>query len=311
MEGPGLPPGARARRLADAPLVSVVVASRAERTLLDACLGALLPQCSRLGAELVVARAGSTVDLEAAYPAATWIAAPADASLPALRAAGMAAAEGDVVALTEDHCLPAPDWLDRIVTAQPSGAAVVGGAMENARRDRAVDWAAYFAEYGTYLGEPPDGAAPSVAAANVAYRRSVVDDVIAAAREGHWENVAHDRLRARGHVIAFLRSAAVYENRRHRFIGFCRDRFAHGRDYAAVRLTEAGSGRRWLYFLGSPLLPFLLTGRVARAAGRSRLGPFVRALPLTFAFLTAWSAGEAVGYIGGPRRGGGIAHDPT
>lgn len=311
-ESRGLPPGARTRRLADAPLISVVVASRAERALLDACLGALLPQCARLGAELVVARAGGSADIEAAYPTAVWVAAPADASLPALRAAGMAVADGDVVALTEDHCVPAPDWLSQIVAAQKSGAEVVGGAMENARRDRAVDWAAYFAEYGSYLADPPAGAVPMVAAANVAYRRSVVDDVIAAAREGHWESVAHDRLRARGHAIAFLKTAAVYENRRHRFIGFCRNRFAHGRDYAAVRLAEEGSGRRWLYLLGAPLLPFLLTGRVARAAGRSRLGPFVRALPLTFAFLTAWSAGEAVGYLGGPRlRAGGGAPGGT
>jgi hypothetical protein len=305
MEGRGLPPGARNRRLADAPLVSVVVASRAERALLDACLGALVPQCNRCGAELVVARAGASAELQAAYPSVLWIGAPQDTTLPALRAIGMAAAEGDVVALTEDHCVPAPDWLGQIVAAQRSGPDVVGGMMENARRDRAVDWAAYFAEYGSYLGEPQAGAPPQVTAANAAYGRSVVEDVIAAAREGHWENVAHDRLRSRGRAVAFLRTAAVYENQRHRIVDFCRDRFAHGRVYAAARLAEEGRGRRWLYVLGSPLLPFLLTGRVARAAGRSRLGPFVRALPLTFTFLAAWSVGEAVGYLGGPRRGGG------
>ncbi len=83
------------------------------------------------------------------------------------------------------------------------------------------------------------------------------------------------------------------------FGDFCRDRFAHGRDYAAERLTEEGAGRRWLYLAGAPLLPFVLTGRVARAAGRRRLGPFIRALPFTFLFLGAWSAGEAAGYLRG------------
>jgi hypothetical protein len=173
--------------------------------------------------------------------------------------------------------------------------------MENARRDRAIDWAAYFAEYGTYISEAAAGEAQQLTSANVAYGRSVVGDVVAAAREGHWENVAHDRLAAQGRTVAFLTTAAVYQNASHRFPDFCRDRFAHGRDYAVKRLAEGGSGRRWLYLAGTPLLPFLLTGRVAKAAGRSRLGAFVRALPLTLLFLSAWSAGEAAGYLRGAR----------
>jgi hypothetical protein len=44
----------------------------------------------------------------------------------------------------------------------------------------------------------------------------------------------------------------------------------------------------------------LLTWRVARASARSRWGTFLRALPATFLFLTAWSVGEAVGYLRGP-----------
>jgi hypothetical protein len=279
----------------------VVVASRQERALLEACLASLLPQCSAHQAELIVARAGTVVALEAAYPSVTFVEAPAGVALPALRAAGMAVADGDVVALTEDHCVVAPDWLGQMLAAQAAGADVVGGVMENSRRDRAIDWAAYFAEYGTYISAAPAGDLQQVTAANVAYGRSVVGDVIAAAREGHWEKVAHDRLFARGRTVAFLATAAVYQNRSHRFADFCRDRFAHGRDYAMERLAEEGTGRRWFYLIGAPLLPFLLTGRIARAAGRRQLGPFVRALPYTFLFLAAWSAGEAAGYLRGPR----------
>ncbi len=209
--------------------MSVVVASSGDRTLLDACLTALLPQCAALDAELIVARPGPLQDLEAAYPTVAFVGAPPGASVPALRAAAMATAEGDVVALTEDHCVPAADWLGLIVAAQRSGADVVGGPMENGRPERTLDWAAYFAEYGTYLAPPPSGGPPAVTAANVAYGRSVVDDVIAAARDGNWENVAHDRLSARGRAVAFLATAAVFENQRHRFGAFCRDRFVHGR----------------------------------------------------------------------------------
>lgn len=294
-----MPPGARGPRLGDSPRLSVVVASRQERKVLDACLASLLPQCAAHGAELIVARGGTIGEIETAYPSVIFVEAPEGAALPALRAAGMAVADGDVVALTEDHCVASPDWLAQMLMAHRAGADVVGGAMENARGERALDWAAYFAEYGSYINPADAGAPQHVTAANVAYGRTVLGDVIAAAREGHWEKVAHDRLAARGRAVAFLRTAAVYENISHRFGDFCRDRFAHGRDYAAERLMEEGAGRRWLYLAGAPLLPFVLTGRVARAAGRRRLGPFIRALPLTFLFLGAWSAGEASGYLRG------------
>src|SRR6476620_10971664 len=90
------------------PTVSVVVASNRDKTLLQACLGSLLGQCQRLNAELLVARAGTASDVAAlgkTYPSVRFVTAPADASIPQLRAMGMAQAAGDVVALTEDHCI--------------------------------------------------------------------------------------------------------------------------------------------------------------------------------------------------------------
>jgi len=109
-----LPPGARGPRLGEAPTISVVVASYRDRHSLDACLDALIPQC-RLGeAEVVVARAaapGQLQELTRAYPTVRFVAAPCDATIPELRAAGMAEAEGDIVALVEDHRIVPPDWL--------------------------------------------------------------------------------------------------------------------------------------------------------------------------------------------------------
>lgn len=306
-------PGGRAIRLGEGPSLSVVVASFRERPLVDACLASLLPQCRALGAETIVARACSDpveiAEMEAAYPSVRFVRAPADATIPQLRAAGMAAAGGDIVALTEDHCVVAPDWVPQLLRAHAGDADIVGGSMDNAQRRRAVDWAAYFAEYGFFAerAEQP-GQRPMLTGANVAYSRRVVDDVVAWAREGEWENVAHDRLWARGSTLQFLRTAAVYQNRSHRFLDFCRDRFVHGLDYARRRLVGEGGLRRWLYLPGTAVLPLLLTMRVGRAIGSDQRGPFLRALPLTFAFLAAWSAGEAVGYwlgASGPRTGDG------
>jgi glycosyltransferase involved in cell wall biosynthesis len=301
---------ADAERDAALPSVTVVVASHRDADLLAECLGTLVPQCRRLGAELIVARAATAAECEALaarWPDARFVAAPPGTDTPRLRGVGMAAATGDIVALTEDHCVADEHWVEALLSQASDDADVVGGGMENARSDRAVDWAAYFAEYGFVAPPrtetPPGGVPPLLTGANVAYRRRVVGDVVAWAQQGEWETIAHDKLRARGSVFRFARTAAIYQNERYRLRDFCVDRYRHGRDYARRRLVEESGARRWLLLAGSPLLPFILTWRVARATGRSRPGAFARALPATFLFLACWSLGEAVGYARGPARG--------
>ena len=299
----GLPPGARGVRLGDAPTVSVVVASCREVWLLEACLRSLLPQCRAHGAELIVARAGTSSQtdvLARQFPTVQFVRAGLQESIPRLRALGMAEATGDIVALTEDHCIASEDWLPQLVRGHTKDRDVVGGAMDNAQRERAIDWAAFFAEYGFFSPGGNRSAQSLITGANVAYSRRVVEEVIEWARQGEWENVAHDRLREQGSTMHFLRSAAVFQNKNYGFLSFCRDRFEHGRGYARRRLVDNGGRRRWLYLPGSVILPFFLTFRVARAVARDQRLAFLRALPLTFAFLAAWSAGEGWGYALGP-----------
>jgi GT2 family glycosyltransferase len=305
LEERGLPASSRELRLGAAPTISVVVASCRQRALLDACLASLLGQAAAHGAELVVARAGGDGEIEELqrdFPTVRVVGAPHDATVPELRAAGMAAAEGDIVALTEDHCLVSEDWLAQMLRAQRGGADVVGGAMDNAQRRRAVDWAAYFAEYGFFSEAENRGAGAAITGANVTYSRRVLEEVIRWARQGEWENVAHSRLAAQGSAMQFVRTAAVYQNQNYRFRDFCRDRFEHGLGYARRRLVDEGTARRWLYLPGTVALPGVLLMRVARAAGREKRGPFLRSLPFTLAFLVSWSFGEAVGYLRGPAR---------
>src|SRR4029078_6127073 len=121
--------------------------------------GSLLGQCQRLNAELLVARAGASADVASlvkTYPSVRFVNAPGAASIPQLRAIGMAQATGDVVALTEDHCIADENWVEALTQTANSDADVVGGGMDNARRSRAVDWAAYFAEYGFFASDRPE-----------------------------------------------------------------------------------------------------------------------------------------------------------
>lgn len=299
----------RGPRRGSVPTVSVVVASNRDKALLQACLGSLLGQCQRLNAELLVSRAGTSSDVAAlakTYPSVRFVTAAPDASIPQLRAMGMAQASGDVVALTEDHCIADENWVEALTQTANSDADVVGGGMDNARRSRAVDWAAYFAEYGFFSTDRPEPqGTPLLTGANVAYKRHVIADVIGWAQDGEWENVAHTRLVARGSMLRFARTAAIYQNQSYSVSAFCIDRYEHGRDYARKRLVEEPGARRWFLLAVSPVLPVLLTWRVARASARGRWGTFLRALPATVLFLTAWSVGEGIGYLRGPAVGSG------
>jgi GT2 family glycosyltransferase len=286
--------------------VSVVVASNRSRDLLDDCLAALIDQCQRARAELIVARDDDDRSLAAlaeAYPTVRVVPVKHGATIPELRGAGMREATGDIVMLTEDHCVPGPRWVEELCLGVDNVAEIAGGGMDNAQRKRAVDWAAYFSEYGLFATTRGDADEPAqLTGANVAYRRSIVGDVISWASAGEWENVAHERLRARGSSMHFVESAPVYQNKTYEFWDFCRDRFEHGRDYARTRLVEEPGARRWLLTAVTPLLPVVIVSRVARAAAPTRWGAFLKALPVTFACVTAWSVGEAVGYIRGPAR---------
>jgi hypothetical protein len=286
------------------PTASVVVASFRDLGVLAACLDSLRPQCRALGAELVLARASREPPeaLAAIAAGCRLVAAPADAHIPRLRGIGLGAATGEWVALTEDHCVADPGWLEAFMAASGPGAEVLGGSMGNAKRERVTDCGAFFSEYGFFganRGEPAGHGAPLITGANVAYHRSIVSDVAQWAQDGAWENVIHDRLHAAGRRFRLVPKARVRQNLHYRLGAFCRDRFDHGRDYAATRARGLPALRRVVFAAATPVLPLLLASRVAKAADPEERPYFRRGLPATLTFLAAWSAGEALGYLRG------------
>ena len=83
--------------------------------------------------ELIVVDDGSTdatAAVAAAEPNVTLIRAPSHVGLAAGRNLGVAAARAPVAAFTDADCRPAPDWLERGVSAfERSGADILGGGI--------------------------------------------------------------------------------------------------------------------------------------------------------------------------------------
>lgn len=284
------------------PHLSVVVASTGPRGLLDACLDSLRDQCARCGSELIIACRHVPADhVSRAATGLRFVAAAADASEPAVRAAGLAAGEGEWVVLTEDHCVADPAWLERLSDAIMRTASdakpvhVVGGSVAVSRSGGLLGRAAFVAEYGIYGGRATSRRAPPIAAANVAYHRSVLPDVIGRFAAGEGESEVHNTLHVTGRRLTVAGDAIVRPTMASTFGHSLRDRFEHGRDFAMVR--KASRRRRLCVALGAPLLPFLLTLRSYRALAVGDRARCALALPLTLLLLAGWTAGEVTGYV--------------
>jgi glycosyltransferase involved in cell wall biosynthesis len=284
-----------------APDISVVVASVNGFPYLGECLRSLAERCPQ--AEVVVADCTDDATRDRVrneWPDVMLLSFEEPTPIPALRAAGIAAATAPHVALIEDHCVVRNGWSERLLEGHRAGHSVVGGTVRNGATSRLRDWAAFLFEYSAFLEGLPSGPAPALVGMNVSYDRralAVIDDLLAT---GRWENWLHERLRARGFVL-YLDGDAVLDHVKDFGIReFVAQRFHYSRAYAGMRNPElGGAGRRALYALASPALVPLLYWRVARNVfGRRRYrSQFLLATPLIAVYVVTSAVGEAVGYL--------------
>lgn len=302
---------------ASGPALSVVVAPTGARgAFLAGALAALAAQRGAPAFEVIVPVDASIAhaDLAARFPDVRFLAVDGTAELsrspdPGLaheaidlrRSAGLAAARGALVALTDEHARPRSDWCAQIAAQHAqSPRAAIGGAIEN-DRDRALNWALFFYDAGRYQNPLDEGPAPFVSDLNVAYRRDALERVRAWQPKYH-ETGLHEALRAAGETTALSRALVVGVDRGAMSLrDALRERVGWARLYAGRRAREVAPHVRALLCVGAPALALLLLARQARLAfarGRHR-GAFLRALPLLALLDLAASYGELLGYATG------------
>jgi len=284
--------------------VSVAVVCSTSARHLARCLDALASQrdAPRFDVTVVCDPATAGVDAVArAHPRVRVVANAGQRSPLELVSRAFRETLGDLVLVTKDVCLPDRDWVRTLVDAQRDGRAVVGGRVEPCPDSSATSWAFHFIDFFRYAGDVPAGPAASLTVCNASYRRQAVEAVAGVWRDGFVEAAVNEALGARFGAL-WLEPAAT--------VTLCRDltlgqaiyeRYAFGRLFGASRLASCGPGRRLAYALGAPGLPFLLLGRMARAALRSRYqrARFLRALvPLTI-LVVSRSWGEWLAYVTG------------
>jgi Glycosyl transferase family 2 len=296
-------------------IVSDTTRARADARLLAGCLQALADQVEPPPIEVIVPvheRVDGIAALRERFPAVAFVEIAGIAFAEGagrehhdvLRARGLAAARGDLVALIEDHAWPDPDWSAGVVAAHRDGPAAIGGAIENGI-DRPLNWAVYFCDFGRYQSPLPAGPAAFASDANVSYKRAALEAVRPVWAESFREVVVNGALTGRGEQLALSPLIVVRQHRSDLAFGpALRERFIWARSYALTRSASLGRGKRLVLALLSPALPAILLGRMARTAqqrGR-HFGAFLRALPLIAALLVGWAAGEGAGYLAAATR---------
>lgn len=269
---------------------------------LERCLAGLAAQQGAPAFDIVVAydpNLGGMQDLAARWPRVRLVSNAGQRTPLELASRALAEAQGDLILLTEDHCIPAPDWVATMLAAQAPGRAVVGGLVEIRPGASAVDWAFYFVDFFRYASPAGAGPSPTLTVCNVSYRR----ESLAAIRE-LWqvyfhETAINDALRERFGSLWLEPRACVSMARHVTLADALYERYAFGRLFGCTRLGFCRAGRRLYYCVLAPLLPLVLLARMASKATSSGrlLRDFARSIvPLTLMVL-CWSWGEWLGYL--------------
>lgn len=231
-----------------------------------------------------------------------WLPQPGK-SVFQLRLAGYRAARGDIVAVTEDHCHVYPDWVERVLAAHTRHpeAGAIGGAVRNGTNTKVIDWAAFFLTQGPFMPPLDNGIAERISGpANVSYKRRVLDRLTGDERHGliDWLELP---AALEDEKLAADDSILVKHHQSQGFWGTSLAEFDNGRTIAGFRRRRMERGD-WLRILGAPVLPLFRTQRALRiVAGKERPPRMIaRALPAHVWFQYCATAGELLGYAGGP-----------
>ena len=239
------------------------------------------------------------------FPEVRHIACAAELSLPEMRTIAFEASKGAIVAVTEDHCVPAPGWLRLVLDTFTAGGkrlVAIGGTVVNGVKDRGFDWATFLCEYSYFSPPVVEGVSRVLPGMNVAYRREVL---AAVPREtltsGFWETTLHEKLLADDGTLLSLNNLVMYHCKRFSFSLFARQRFIYSKYYAGLRSKHSGVGKRLTMATASLALPPVLLWRMFTASRQKKLlREFLTALPSLSVLVIIWSIGESVGALVGP-----------
>lgn len=285
--------------------LSIVIASGAGGGFLQRCLDSLKDQLENNKTEVIVVdRCGAeTIEiLENKYTFARVIGTPAEhrTSIPALRKIGVEQARADIVAVIEEHCIAAPDWIATILAEYNTSDAAIGGPVFDKDYDRVQDWVVYFSEYHNFLPPWEAGRRSMLNGVNIAYSREKLINHLDVLSEGYWEVVLHPVLEGDGDFRA-IPNMRVHHSGPFDYKYYMEQRYLLSRVWGGSQRRKVSPIKRLAYLIIAPILPLLLLFRMTSRVLQSNqlLGKFLLSLPLLIPVTFAYVWGEWLGYLVG------------
>ncbi len=296
------------------PLLSVVTTIIDGGDVLRRFLTALTNQEDAPRLEILVPFDGSiaaTAELEREFPSARFLdlgtiktersietAAGQHELYDRRRAAGLAAATGDIIAILEDRGAPRANWAHNLIKQHEQPYGVIGGGVECAPTNL-LNWAFYVCDFGRYGLPFQSGPAEWVTDINVSYKRKTLEDTRELWKDRFREPIVHWALLQKGETL-YLSSDVVVEHLRPEVtLGeLLPERFHWGRLFGHIRALHMSLPRRLACAAFGPFIPFLLLVRHGRTQStKGNLNRYLRAAPAAAILTFAWTTGEVWGYL--------------
>jgi hypothetical protein len=250
------------------PALSVVLATPGDHETIRRTIGFLRAQTVADRLELViVVPSAITLDQDEleGFSNVEVVSAGSFKSCGSANAAGVRAARAPVVALTEDHAFPDPDWAEVLIEAHEHGWAAVGPAVRNGNPRTRTSRTDMLIGYGPWIEPVSRGEVDFLPGHNTSYKRSVLleygrdlDTIMEA------ETILHWGLRAAGHRLLLEPRARITHLNFAQLGPFTRVHFNGGRMFAVIRARHQHWSvlGRWLFAVGTPLVPFVRLWRI-------------------------------------------------
>ncbi len=289
---------------AEKPKLSIVIASQNARKSVTECLSEIEAQRSGVENEIEIIVVDNSTDgtrdiITRDFPQINLVESSKEKLIPELWGIGINESNGEFIAVTTMHFVPAENWIAETLKIHEADYAGVGGAIENDDTANLVSWAVYFCRYSRYMLPFARENADDFAADNASYKRADLERVKHSLKEGFWEAFVHKEMRKAKMTLILSPEIVVYHRDSFSFSDFMKQRFRHGKQFGNKRAAALSGAKRIALIVLSPLIPFVylyrITGRIF--AKKRNVGKYFLSLPVLFLFLVSWSIGEFSGYL--------------
>ena len=223
-------------------------------------------------------------------------------NLGVYKAAAIAKAKADVIVFGEDHSFPLKNWAEMLIERHKEDWVAVGPQIVNPNPEISLTVAASYMEYGPWLDNKSGGQVDFLAGHNSSFKKKFLleyEDSLPHMLGS--EYILFQDLRRKGHKLYFETGAVTRHLNFEKLIPYISVCIFAGRQFGGVRASSWKWPTKLIYFLGSPLIPFVRLIRIIKMMKRNNC-PQIFSLSLIATLminLTFDALGQMIGYAFG------------